>query len=309
MTPKKSGAFYLTVTVTFIAVQLVFLAYSFISGKDLDAVIIQLAAYGSMIAIFIVFMIISRERPSEFFGFRKFKASAFFLTILYSLLTYPAASVIASISNVFFGNPLVAVEDEMSVPVLLAFSLICAPVLEEFTFRGVIFRGLRKSGKVWPSILLSAVTFGLFHGNITQLIYATVVGIFLGLLMEAGGSVWLTVLYHFTFNFSGILAEPLIFSLIADSSSDTSVPDIPVQEAIPQNGFLILITAFCIVSGIAIACLLISRLVLRKIAKVQKRNNIYMKGSQAGNEGGVFSIPMIIGIVISALMVIPWFFS
>ena len=308
MTPKKSGAFYLTITMAFITVQLVFLVHYFISNTDIDAVKLQLVAYGAMIAIFIIFMIISREKPSEFFGFRRFSVSAFFLTILYSLLTYPAASIIASISNYLFDNPLEVAADEMSAIVLLAFSLICAPVLEEFTFRGVILRGLRKSGKVWPSILLSAVAFGLFHGNITQFIYATVVGIFLGLLMEAGASVWLTVLYHFTFNFFGTIAEPIILTLISPSGSEATPPDGPITEAVPQNGFLILIIVFCIAAGIAIACLLISRLVLRKIAKVQKRNNIYIKRSPARKESGVFSVPLIIGIVMSALLIVPGIF-
>lgn len=53
------------------------------------------------------------------------------------------------------------------------------PLAEELIFRGFVLRKLEPLGKKW-AILLSAFTFGLFHGNIIQLPFAFLVGLILG---------------------------------------------------------------------------------------------------------------------------------
>ncbi len=52
-----------------------------------------------------------------------------------------------------------------------------APLGEEIVFRGVVYGQLRKVLKVPYAVVLSGLAFGLFHGNLVQAVYATVIGI------------------------------------------------------------------------------------------------------------------------------------
>jgi membrane protease YdiL (CAAX protease family) len=53
------------------------------------------------------------------------------------------------------------------------------------------------------AVLISAVTFGLFHGNIDQLIYATAIGILFGSIYAKTRNIWHTIFLHMAVNFLG----------------------------------------------------------------------------------------------------------
>lgn len=77
-------------------------------------------------------------------------------------------------------------------------------VFEEFAFRGVVLQSLRKYGD-WFAILVSAVFFGLVHGNMTQMPFAMIAGVALGYIVTVTGSLWLGVLLHFINNFISLI--------------------------------------------------------------------------------------------------------
>ena len=63
---------------------------------------------------------------------------------------------------------------------------ILAPLGEEIVFRGVVYGQLRKVLKVPYAVVLSGLAFGLFHGNLVQAVYATVIGCLLALVCMNG---------------------------------------------------------------------------------------------------------------------------
>ena len=56
-------------------------------------------------------------------------------------------------------------------------AVIAAPVVEEILFRGIVLRSMRKFTPAWAAILISSVLFGVYHLNIVQAAYATLMGI------------------------------------------------------------------------------------------------------------------------------------
>ncbi len=66
---------------------------------------------------------------------------------------------------------------------------ILAPLGEEIVFRGVVYGQLRKVLKVPYAVVLSGLAFGLFHGNLVQAVYATVIGCLLALVYEWYGTI------------------------------------------------------------------------------------------------------------------------
>ncbi|MBO4937833.1 MAG: CPBP family intramembrane metalloprotease [Oscillospiraceae bacterium] len=71
---------------------------------------------------------------------------------------------------------------------------ILAPISEEILFRGLIQKSLKPYGKRF-SILCSAFTFGIFHGNLLQSPYAFLVGLVLGYVAAEYSIGWAMVLH------------------------------------------------------------------------------------------------------------------
>lgn len=71
-----------------------------------------------------------------------------------------------------------------------------APVAEEILFRGLILRKLQPYGKRF-AIVLSALLFGIFHGNPVQIPYAFLVGLVLGYTAMEHNILWAMVLHMF----------------------------------------------------------------------------------------------------------------
>jgi len=77
---------------------------------------------------------------------------------------------------------------------MLIYACIIAPIFEEFIYRGAVLRSLEKYGR-WFAILVSAILFGMMHGNFYQIFMAIGVGIILGYLATEY-SIKLTIILH-----------------------------------------------------------------------------------------------------------------
>lgn len=87
---------------------------------------------------------------------------------------------------------------QYSVPIWLGLILygVVSPMVEEMVFRGVIYNRVKKFYPVWKSVLVSAVLFGVFHGNILQFIYGVIMGILIALCYEWMGCFGAPVICH-----------------------------------------------------------------------------------------------------------------
>lgn len=77
-------------------------------------------------------------------------------------------------------------------------------ILEEFIIRGVVMQPLRRFGDKF-AIIASALIFAIMHGNMVQIPYTVVAGIFMGYLAIATGSIWPSIILHFINNFYSVL--------------------------------------------------------------------------------------------------------
>lgn len=74
---------------------------------------------------------------------------------------------------------------------------VFSPVVEELIFREAMIADMQRQGmKPWPAIMVSALAFGLVHGNPAQIPFAMVMGVFFGYLYWKTGSIWLTSILH-----------------------------------------------------------------------------------------------------------------
>jgi len=70
------------------------------------------------------------------------------------------------------------------------------PMAEEMVFRGLLYRWLRVRWGVAPSAAVSAVLFGVVHGQLEVGVGAFVVGIVLALAYERSQSLWPPIIIH-----------------------------------------------------------------------------------------------------------------
>ena len=86
----------------------------------------------------------------------------------------------------------------------IGYLVICilTPVAEEMVFRGAILRSLLLPFRrmPWVAILLSALLFGLVHGNVAQFINGALMGLLLGWMYYRSGSIVPGIVLHWVNN-------------------------------------------------------------------------------------------------------------
>lgn len=93
---------------------------------------------------------------------------------------------------------------------LLVYSVLLAPIVEELVFRGLVFRFARHAMPFWPANILQAALFGFVHLNLVQGIYAFAMGLFLGWICHRGRGIKYSIPVHIVFNIIGCLFSDLI---------------------------------------------------------------------------------------------------
>lgn len=90
-----------------------------------------------------------------------------------------------------------------SIISILFANVIMAPVVEEVIFRGLVLSRLRKAMPTALAVTITSIAFGLFHGQILWICYATLLGIMMSFVAINCKSVLASMLYHVVFNFFG----------------------------------------------------------------------------------------------------------
>lgn len=83
---------------------------------------------------------------------------------------------------------------------------ILIPIVEELVFRGLMFKRLNYSMSFMHAASYSALAFGIFHGNLVQMIYAIVLGMLFAYLYEKYGSIKAPICAHIVMNLVSVIA-------------------------------------------------------------------------------------------------------
>ena len=146
------------------------------------------------------------------FDFHKVKPLTLLLTALIFVAIQPLTALVYGITNMLFPSLLDMVKQDIyggNLFVNLVGIALIPGFFEEFLVRGTLVGSYRRTGRLRAAILLSALIFGLMHGNATQFFYAAVAGIVLAFLYILSGSIWPGVFLHFLNNGSSVVEEYL----------------------------------------------------------------------------------------------------
>lgn len=101
---------------------------------------------------------------------------------------------------------------------MVIMAVIMAPIFEEIVFRGIIMKGLLNKGTDPKyAIWISALIFGLIHGNPWQFVGATLLGFVLGLVYYKTKSLLLPILLH---AFNNLVSTLMMTTFKTESFSD-----------------------------------------------------------------------------------------
>lgn len=80
------------------------------------------------------------------------------------------------------------------------------PFMEEVLFRGLVYKRLKEyTGNDWTAILAAAVLFAVYHGNLTQMLFAFPMALILIFIYRKWDTLQAPVIFHAAVNISSIL--------------------------------------------------------------------------------------------------------
>lgn len=147
---------------------------------------------------------------------------------------------------------------------------VFAPICEELWFRGLIMESLRPYGNGF-AIFISAILFGVTHGNFAQFFYAATLGIILGYLAVSTNSIVTTTIVHALFNsIAGVMtlltANPEVQEYVIAASKGQSAPvTAPVVMYIVWMALVVIL----LLVGVIMAIFKLVKIKRYKVPKVQ----------------------------------------
>lgn len=198
----------------------------------------------------VIYLVITGTNPLKLISFKLFHPLAAVMVILMTYCVLPLTSLVNLISMLFVENALT----DMSVVIArnnfwldLLFIAVIPALSEEFAFRGIFFHTLKKNGK-WFAVVCSALFFGMMHLNFNQFSYTFVIGMVMALAVLATGSIWGSVLVHFTLNANSVImlkALEHFMQLLPDKEGGTA-------EILEQAGATAVSTGDLLISVIVV---------------------------------------------------------
>lgn len=126
----------------------------------------------------------------------------FTLTWIGNIIGLAITTAIGNVFHTEVTNPVQMLINSSDVWLNLLLISIIAPIFEEIIFRKLLIdRTIKYGARV--SIILSAVIFGFFHGNLSQLFYTLLLGGFFAYVYIKTGRIIYTITLHIFLNLMG----------------------------------------------------------------------------------------------------------
>lgn len=165
-----------------------------------------------------IFWLIIRKMPKESIGekseltinqFIKILVISFGTLYIFNFLGVGINSLISMLKGSEVVNPLSDLLSKVNAIEALIFAGILAPIMEEIIFRKILLSRLRRFGDFF-SIFLSAIAFGMFHGNLSQFFYAFALGCIFAYTVVKTGTIKYSIMLHMSVNIFGSVIVPQI---------------------------------------------------------------------------------------------------
>lgn len=129
---------------------------------------------------------------------------------------------IGSIMQHEVANPINDVINNSGLIANLIIITLIAPIFEELIFRKLLIdRTIKYGGTI--SVLLSALLFAFFHGNLSQFFYAFLLGGFFAIIYIKTGQIKYTIGLHMIINFMGSVVSLFVSQPLMDLTNGSPI--------------------------------------------------------------------------------------
>lgn len=208
MRSKEANRMFLMIVLLDLSTQIMVSFYYMFTDASYDLVKMDVLTEAILLVPTFFFLFIGKKNSgmsiAEQVGLKRVKPVPLLLSVVYLVLLAPLTTLANLISLLFTENTVENMEEEiLALPIWATILMIgiIGPVVEEFVFRGAALHAYRRDRPAgYAPIILSSLLFALVHMNLNQAVYAMVIGIGLGLLCEAAGSLVYPMVCHMLFN-------------------------------------------------------------------------------------------------------------
>lgn len=194
------------------------------------------------------------KRPMKVWHFIVAVIMSFAIMYIFNIVGTMITDIIGGIKGGEVENVLESALSGASIPLVFVYTVICAPIMEEYVFRKLIVDRTVRYGQ-GVAVLLSGLMFGLFHGNLNQFAYTFCLGMFLAFIYVKTGNLKITIGLHMLVNIMGGVVGMVILEIldldalaaILESGADPTVLYAFVAENI--GGLLMLLAYELLVYG------------------------------------------------------------
>lgn len=210
----KRGNRYLLFTLLSYCVGSVLIGfYVFFSRMDIDIITqIIISQWGIVFIPIILYFLLTKSPIKETLLLKKINKLNALLCFALAFTIMPLMSLINVLSQFFVENMVSnAILDIGKKPLWLSLFLMAftPAILEEFAMRGIIISNYRNKS-VLTTCIVSGLFFGMFHMNLNQFFYAFVMGIIMSFVVHITGSIFSSIIMHFTINASSLTLVKLL---------------------------------------------------------------------------------------------------
>ena len=155
------------------------------------------------------------------------------------------------------GNPVLSYATGNALLPKVLFMVILAPVIEEYIFRKQLIDRMHIYGEKL-AVFTSALMFGLFHGNLSQLFYAFALGLVFGYVYLKTGKLRYSIGLHMLINFIGSVVGPLFLEKLAVLDTMETMDMAALEPVLPWLlgfGAYVLALIGLAVTGLVLLCI------------------------------------------------------
>jgi len=166
--------------------------------------------FGVPIVIYILYLIITKQRISPAFYFRKIDIKNLSFVVI---LTFAFSFIV---NPFLFDVPSILTSAPQHIPnrtPLYTFisGMVLVSIFEELMFRGFLISEYKRHGvAIWKIALATGLFFGLIHFGVQSVIFTAINGILWAYMLYLTRSMWAVILSHFIAN-SGIFWHPALY--------------------------------------------------------------------------------------------------
>ncbi len=262
-----------------------------LSGTNMNAIYFQLI-FSSVSSAFIAglfYLLLSKNKLAVNIKTEKVKKHILFpfmfIGMAIAMVANYAASIVENNLSVFglenTANTSIPTNSVTEIILYIIAVAIVPAFAEEFAFRGIFMGVLRKYGDSF-AIIASSVVFGAMHGNITQIVFAFILGLIFGYIDCKTNSIIPSIVVHFINNFYAVLLDVL--------------SSVGINDGIYLSIYYFLVTLFCLLGVLSFIYLLKTEKNIFKIKEAKSILTLKEKFRAFFSSPGIILITVIFSI-------------